>query len=95
MSGVQLQLDADALRPLIAAVVTETLAAVDSARSALPEKLAYSEAEAARLLSLHTHQLRDERLRGRIEASVGPGRKVLYTREQLLNYLASRKWQPT
>jgi hypothetical protein len=93
MTGLHLQLDAEALRPLISAVVAETLAAVENVRATLPDKLAFTEAEAARLLSLRTHQLRDERLRGRIEASVGPGRKVLYTREQLLGYLASRKWE--
>jgi hypothetical protein len=91
-----------ALRPLILAVVAETVpaavmatvAALESQRAALPAdgRLAYPEAEAARLLGLRAHQLRDCRLRGEIEASVGPGRKVLYTREQLLAYLAGRRW---
>jgi hypothetical protein len=88
-----LHVDPAALQPLIRAVVEATLAAVEIDRSALPDKLAFSEAEAARLLSLHQHQLRDERQRGRVEASVGPGRKILYSREQLLDYLASRRWE--
>jgi hypothetical protein len=92
--ALDLRIEPAALGPLIRAVVAETLAATEAARAGLPDKLAFGEAEAARLLSLHPHQLRDERLRGRIEASVGPGRKVLYTREQLLAYLAARRWQP-
>jgi hypothetical protein len=57
------------------------------------DKLAYTEPEAARMLSLHPHQLRDERLRGRVQASVGPGRTVLYSRQDLLDYLAARRWE--
>jgi hypothetical protein len=88
-----LHLGGDALRPLVQQVVTEALAQLEQARAALPDKLAYSEAEAAALLSLEQHQLRDERRRGRIEASVGPGRKILYSRQQLVDYLARRPWQ--
>jgi hypothetical protein len=36
--------------------------------------------------------LRDERLRRRTKASVGPGRKILYSRQDLLDYLAERRW---
>jgi hypothetical protein len=91
---LQLAIDPTALTPLIRAVVEQTIARLDEARSALPDKLAFTEAEAARLLSLNQHQLRDERLRGSIEASVGPGRRILYTRDQLLQYLAARRWGP-
>jgi hypothetical protein len=88
-----LPVDSAALQPLIAAVVEATLARIDAARAALPDdRLAFGEAEAARLLSLHQHQLRDARLAGEITASVGPGRKILYSREDLLRYLASRRW---
>ena len=44
-------------------------------------------------MSLNPHQLRDERRRGRIKASIGPGRKILYTRSQLLDYLDARRWK--
>jgi hypothetical protein len=90
-----LAVDANALTPLIAAVVEATLVRIDAARAALPaDKIAFSEPEAARLLSLHPHQLRDARLRGEIEASVGPGRKILYSRGDLEKYLTSRRWTP-
>jgi hypothetical protein len=90
---MQFNFDPEVLTPLIRAVIEQTLAAVEESRASLPDKIAFSEAEAAKLLSLHTHQLRDERLRGRIEASVGPGKKVLYSKTDLLNYLASRRWK--
>jgi Helix-turn-helix domain len=92
-NGFHLVVDPAGLEPLIRAVVSATLAALDGDRAAMPDKIAFSEAEAARLLSLHPHQLRDERRRGRIEASVGPGRKVLYSRADLLAYLAARRWE--
>jgi hypothetical protein len=93
-AALQLAVEAALLEPLIRAVVEQTIARIDEAREVLPDKIAFGEAEAARLLSLHPHQLRDERLRGRIEASVGPGKKVLYSRADLLAYLASRRWAP-
>jgi hypothetical protein len=92
-NGVALTIDSEALRPLIAEVVRETVAVLDADRARLGERLAFSEPEAAALLGLQTHQLRDERLRGRIKASVGPGRRVLYSREDLLAYLAARRWE--
>jgi hypothetical protein len=90
--ALQLAVEPAALEPLIRAVIEETLARVEEVRNALPDKLAYTEAESARLLSLHQHQLRDARLRGEIEASVGPGRKILSSRGDLLNYLARLRW---
>ena len=93
-AALQLALDPVALEPLIRAVVEQTIARLDEAREVLSAKLAFGEAEAARLLSLHPHQLRDARLRGEIEASVGPGRKILYSRSDLLAYLTGRRWMP-
>jgi hypothetical protein len=90
-AGLHLQLPPALLRPLIAEVVREVLAALEADRATLPDKLAYSEAEAARLLSLNPHQLRDERLRGRIAASAIVGGRIRYTRANLLDYLAARR----
>jgi hypothetical protein len=85
--ALSLTLDPAALKPLIAAVVAEVLAALEADRNRLDDRLAYSEAEAARLLGLHVHQLRDERLRSRIGASKIVGGRIAYTRDDLLNYL--------
>ena len=92
--GAYLAIDPAFLEPLVRQVIEATLAASGGADSSrLDDRLAFSEAEAARLLSLQVHQLRDERLRGRIKASVGAGRKVLYSRQDLLDYLAARCWE--
>src|SRR5262249_48134401 len=89
--GLSLQLERAALAPLVAQVVEETLRRLDESRTRLsPERLAYSEAEAARLLGLAPHQLRDERLRGRISASQVVGKRVRYLREDLIDYLMKR-----
>jgi hypothetical protein len=93
--GLSLSLPPELLRPLVREVVHEALTQLEQARARLPEdKLAFGECEAASLLSLAPHQLRDERLRGNVKASVGPGRKILYDRNELLAYLSRRPWQP-
>jgi hypothetical protein len=93
VSGANLQFDPAVLEPLIRRIVEETLAALETERAQIGDgRVAYSEAEAAALLGLQPFQLRDERLKGRVEASVGPQRRVMDTRRQLLNYLAARRW---
>jgi hypothetical protein len=94
-SGINLQLDPEALRPIVEAVATELLSRLEADRAQFDGngKLAFPEAEAARLLSMNPWQLRDERLRERIKASVGPAGKILYTKADLLAYLASRRWK--
>jgi hypothetical protein len=84
---VNLSIDPEALRPLIAEVVAQTLAALDADRG----RLAYSEAEAARMLGLNPHQLRDERLRGRITATQIVGKRIRYTKADLQAYLDARR----
>lgn len=89
--AMKLELNSEELRPLIQAVVKETLTQVESDRAKLDDKLAYSEQEAARMLGLDYHVLRDERLRGRIKASQIVGRRIRYTQADLLEYLAERR----
>jgi hypothetical protein len=89
--GLSLQLDTEVLEPVIRKIVAEVLAATEEKNARLGDRLAYSEQEAARLLGLNPHQLRDERLRGRIAASTIVGRRVRYTRDDLLQYLAASR----
>ncbi len=84
---------ADALAPLIEAVVEATLRRVEAARPALPDKLAFAEAEAARLLSLNPWQLRGERRLGRVRARSGRAGRSSTRGEALVDYLASRPWE--
>jgi hypothetical protein len=87
-----LNLDPAALRPLIETAVTEAIARLEATRAALPgDRLAYSEEEAARLPGLEPHVLRDERRRGRISGSQIVGRRIRYTRDDLLSYLMRRR----
>jgi hypothetical protein len=89
-------LPAEALEPLIRHVVEEVLAKVEADRARLDgERVCYSEPEAAALLGLAPHQLRDERRRGRIAASSIVGRRVRYTREDLVQYLRGRRVEAT
>ncbi len=89
--SLELRLDAEELRPLVAEVVREVLAALRADEAKLGDRLAWNEAEAAELLGLHAHQLRDVRLRGEIAASRIVGGRVVYSRDDLLAYLGGRR----
>lgn len=84
------------LEPLIRQVIEQTVRAMEDERARLPgDRLAYSEEEAASLLGLEPHVLRDERRRGRIAASSIVGRRIRYTRDDLLAYLRERRTTTT
>jgi hypothetical protein len=90
-AALSLTLDQATLRSLIAAVVAEVLAQMEKDGARLDGRLAWSEAEAAALLGLEPHVLRDERRRGEIAASLIVGNRVRYSRDDLVNYLAERR----
>lgn len=96
MDVFNIKVDADDLQPLIAAIVAETMKQMsqEQAKANGKGRFAYTEAEAAELLGLEQHVLRDERRRGRIQASCGPGRRILYTPQDLADYLAARRIKP-
>jgi hypothetical protein len=87
-----LRLDAEALRPLITEIVEQTVNRLKAeAKDRADGPLCYSEEEAARLLGVNAHVLRDERRRGRIQASQVVGRRIRYIRADLLAYLQARR----
>lgn len=90
---MNIDIDAKFLRPLIQAVVQETLAANAAVSAKLDGRLAFTEPEAAALLGVRSHVLRDARLRGKIEAST-VGKRIVYTRQQLQDYLDRQRWEP-
>ena len=90
---MQVNFDRDDLRPLIEAVIVETVAHLRDDEAKLGDVLAFDEPTAARKLSLEPHQLRDERLRGRITASQIVGRRIRYRRDDLLTYLERNRTQ--
>lgn len=91
MSSMVFSVDHETLRPIITATIAETLAVIRQAETDLGDRLAVDETEAARMLGLERHQLRDERGRGRIGCSQIVGRRIRYTREDLLAYLAASR----
>ena len=95
MSTVNLTVDPAVLTPLVTSVVEQVLARIEEAKAAVGDQLAFTEEQAARLLNLHSHQLRDERRRGRISASRVVGNKVRYLRQNLVDYLARNRSEPT
>ena len=94
MTGLKLEVDAAVLTPIVEKIVAATLAKLDTTRDRMSDRIAFDEGEAARLLSLNRHQLRDERRRGRIRASIACGGRIRYCREDLLKYLADREYKP-
>ena len=91
---MQIIIDSTELRPVIEAAARETIAQIRQDEETLNDRIAFSETEAARLLGLQTHQLRDERRRGRIGSSAIVGRRIRYARQDLLAYLARNRNEP-
>jgi hypothetical protein len=90
---MQIQLDAEglqALRPLVHAIVAQVLADLGETNGH-GSRLAYTEREAAALLGLTGRQLAEQRRAGRVGYSRGPKNTILYSRSDLLAYLASRR----
>lgn len=95
METLNLPVAASALTPLIRDVVQEVLRHQTSLDNKLSDKLAYAEPEAARLLGLKPHQLRDARLGGKVGHTRITGNRVRYTPEDLRQYLQVHHTDPT
>lgn len=85
-----MDIDSNDLRPLIAIVVAETFAQLEIGRQKLGGRIAYTEPEAAAMLGIQRHALRDARLRGEVQAS-RVGKRVIYSHAQLLNLLEQNR----
>jgi hypothetical protein len=86
---VQILFNQGDLAPLIESVVAATLDRLEAERGKASSKLAYTEPEAAALLSIRPHVLRDARLRGEIRGA-RVGKRILYERDELLAFLRRR-----
>ena len=89
---MKIHLDPEHFRPLVEATVAETLAKVDADEARLGGRLWYPESEAAGLLGLPAHRLRDCRRRGEIVGSK-IGKTIGYDRGELLKFLRERRTQ--
>lgn len=83
---LKMQLDAETLRPIVAEIVRQVITEL----GADDGRIAYSEKEAARMLGLAPHQLRDRRLEGKVKATK-IGREYRYTRSALIEMLETKQ----
>ena len=83
---MQLSFSEAELQPVIEATVKATLEQIEDDRAKLGARLAFSEAEAAAMLGIKTHVLRDIRLRGEIQARK-VGKSYRYSRNQLIQFM--------
>ncbi len=74
------------LKPLVEQIVTETVERLADERAKMGGRLGFTEAEAAELIGVARHTLRDCRLRGEIEGRL-VGKKIVYSRDELLRFL--------
>ena len=81
---------ADDLAPLVRTIVSQVLERMEADQERLGSKLAYPEAQAAELLNVAPHVLRDARLRGEISGSL-VGKKIVYERTELLDFLRRQR----
>ena len=83
---MQVLFDKTELQPLIEATVRATLDQVADENAKFNGRLAFSEAEAASLLGVKVHVLRDARLRNEIKAKK-VGKSFRYSRNQLVRFM--------
>lgn len=88
---MQITVPTTQLEPLVKEVIRQAVTEFRQLDLQTNNRLAFSEAEAAALLGLHRHVLRDLRQRGEINHSRGPGKRILYCRKHLEDYLMSRE----
>ena len=77
------------LEPAIRAVVVVVIDELRAKEAALGDRLAFTEAEAATMLGVPRHVLRDCRLRGEISGRK-VGKRILYSRESLLRFISEK-----
>jgi Helix-turn-helix domain len=87
---MNLSFSSDDLRPLVQAVVAEVMAARGMIEGTLGNRLGFPEAEAAALIGVPRHVLRDCRLRGEISGRL-VGKKIIYAREEVERFLRRTK----
>lgn len=81
---MKLEFDHESLRPLVQAIVAETLALAGG------DRLAYREHEAAELCGMAKNVLRDARLRGELTAR-RVGKAVYYAKSELQRFLTESR----
>lgn len=88
---MKIDLEAADLQPLVQQIVREVIDQREADDAKLNGRLGYTEAEAAGLLGVQPHVLRDARRRGEIHAKL-VGKRYIYSRAAILAWLASEDW---
>ncbi len=88
---MRFEFDVETLQPVIEKVVAETVAKLEAEHSKFNGRIAYTEPEAAALLGVQAHVLRDLRRMGEIEAS-RLGKRIVYMRADLIEFLERNRW---
>ena len=88
--AMRLEFDGEALRPLVHLAVAEALDRMEEERAQFNGRLAFTEPEAAVLLGVKPHVLRDCRRRGELQGAK-VGSRIVYTRADLLDFLDRQK----
>jgi hypothetical protein len=91
--SLKIEFDRDDLRPLVQLAVAEALDRLEAERAKFNARLAFTEPEAAVLLGVKPHVLRDCRRRGELDGAK-VGSRILYTRPDLLDFLERQKENP-
>jgi hypothetical protein len=88
--SLKIEFDREDLRPLVHLAVAEALDRMEEERAKFNGRLAFPEPEAAVLLGVRPHVLRDCRRRGELQGAK-VGSKIVYTRADLLDFLERQK----
>jgi len=88
--SLKIQFDREDLRPLVQLAVAEAIDRLEAERAKLQGRLAFTEPEAAVLLGVKPHVLRDCRRRGELQGAK-VGSKIVYTRVDLSDFLDRQK----
>ena len=88
--SLKIQFDENDLRPVVHLAVAEALDRMEEERAKLNGRLAFTEPEAAVLLGVKPHVLRDCRRRGELQGAK-VGSRIVYTRADLLDFLERQK----
>jgi hypothetical protein len=86
-----LQIPETQFRSLVKSVVARVFSELEQLKKTHDGRLAYTEAEAASMLGLKQHQLRDIRLDGKISHTRIVGRQIRYTPQDLIDYLTRER----
>lgn len=87
---MKLEIDDSTLESLIERVVVTALARVEADQAKVDGRLAFTESEAAAVIGVRPHVLRDARRRGELQG-VRVGKRILIEREELNRFLVRQR----